>query len=173
MMKPDSEHTGESPSDRPSKSRLKRDAQDLQDLGSGLLRLSADQLARLDLPTELLEAVRLGQSLKQDGSLKRQRKYIGKLLRQVDAAPIRAKLDELGEASAATVRALHRIEVWRDRLLAEGDSAIADLLAECPHGDRPKLRSLVETARAERLRAQSPRAARLLFKYLRELLVAE
>jgi ribosome-associated protein len=155
--------------ERPSKSSLKREAQSLQDLGSDLLTLSPDQLARMNLPSELFEALRQGQSLKQDGSLKRQRKYIGKLLRQVDAEPIRAKLEELTHVSAATTRSLHRIEVWRDRLLAEGDSAIAELLAECPEADRPKLRSLVETARTERLRSQPPRAARLLFKYLREL----
>ena len=159
----------ENGTERPSKSSLKREAQSLQDLGSDLLALSPDQLTRMELPGELYDALRQGQSLKQDGSLKRQRKYIGKLLRQVDAEPIRQKLEMLTQVSAATTRSLHRIEAWRDRLLADGDSAIASLLAQCPEADRPKLRSLVETARTERLRAQPPRAARLLFKYLREL----
>ena len=154
----------------PSKSQRKREAHALEELGTHLLQLPAEQLARLELPEELLAALRLGQTLRHDGSLKRQRKYIGKLLRQLDADPIQARLDELTASSVANTRALHRIEAWRDRLLAEGDPALGALLAEHPAGDRPKLRRLIEMAREERLRAQPPRAARLLFKYLRELI---
>jgi ribosome-associated protein len=169
----DREPAQESSSERPSKSQLKRDAQALQDLGTELLNLPAERLEQLELPAELLEAVLQGRKLRHDGSLKRQRKYIGKLIRQFDAEPIRARLEALTQVSAATTRALHQIEAWRDRLLNEGDTAIAALLAEHPAGDRPKIRSLIEAARTERARAQSPRAARLLFKYLRELLTAE
>lgn len=156
--------------ERPSKTRLKRESADLQDLGGALIGLSGDRLARLELPDELLQAVRAGQSLKQDGSLKRQRKYIGKLLRQSDAEAIRARLAEVLQPGVAATRALHEIEAWRDRILAEGDVAINDLMTADPSADRPKLRQLVEAARRERERGQPPRAARQLFKYLRDLL---
>jgi ribosome-associated protein len=173
MAKPEIEHPDDLGTERPSKSRLKRDAQGLQDLGSELLQLSEEQLGRLELPTELSEAIGLGRSLKDDGSLKRQRKYIGKLLRQVDSEPIRSRIEELTRASASATRALHQVEAWRERLLIEGDAAIGELMAEYPEADRPKLRGLIEAARTERLREQPPRAARLLFRYLRELLPSD
>jgi ribosome-associated protein len=158
---------------RPSKSQLKRDSTDLQDLGATLIGLSRDQLAKLDLPEELLQAVLAGQSLKHDGSLKRQRKFIGKLLRQTDPEPIRAGLAEFTRVSAAAARSLHRIEAWRDRILAEGDPAINELMVEHPQAERPKLRQLADAARRERERGEPPRSARLLFKYLRELFAVD
>jgi len=163
----------EEPEGRPSKTQRKRESAALQDLGGALVRLSREQLTRLDLPEDLYQAVVLGQSLKHDGSLKRQRKYIGKLLRKMAPEPIQAKLAEITRASAAATRSLHRIEGWRDRLLAEGDAAIHDLMAHYPHAERPKLRQLVETARLERDRGQLPKAARLLFRHLRELMEIE
>lgn len=156
----------------PSKSQLKRDSHALQDLGEALLALSEEQLERFDLPAELLEAVRLGQTITAHGGLRRQRKFIGKLLRQIDAEPIRAGLAALKHQDAAAVRLQHRCEAWRDRILAEGDSAVDEFLAERPEADRRKLRQLVRDGRRERDAALPPRAARLLFRYLREMLAA-
>lgn len=156
----------------PSKSQLKRDSQALQDLGEALLGLTAEQLGKLDLPAELLEAVRLGQTITAHGGLRRQRKFIGKLLRQIDAEPIRAGLAALQHQDASAVRLQHLCEAWRDRMLAEGDSAVDRFIAERPEADRQKLRQLLRDGRRERDAGQPPRAARLLFRYLREILGA-
>lgn len=154
----------------PSKSQLKRESSALQDLGEELLALSPQQLERLDLPPELLDAVRLGQSISAHGGLRRQRKFIGKLLRHLDAESIRAGLERLREGHADTVRLLHRVEAWRDRILEEGDPAVNAFLAEHPEADRQKLRQLARDGRREREAGQAPRAARLLFRYLRDTL---
>lgn len=156
----------------PSKSQLKRESQSLQELGEALLALSEVQLARLELPPELLEAVRIAQSITAHGGLRRQRKFIGKLLRQIDAEPIREGLAALKHQDAESVRLQHRCEDWRDRMLAEGDGAVDGFLAEHPQADRRKLRQLVRDGRKEREAAGPPRAARLLFRYLREVLSA-
>jgi ribosome-associated protein len=68
----------------PSKSQRTRDAQALQALGVQLVALSAAQLARLDLPEALHEAVVAAQRLRSHGARTRQMQYIGKLMRQLE-----------------------------------------------------------------------------------------
>ena len=65
---------------------------------------------------------------------------------------------------------MHRVEHWRERLLAEGDAALAGLLEEHPSADRQRLRQLVRNANEEKLRNKPPRAFRELFRELRALL---
>jgi ribosome-associated protein len=68
----------------PSKSQRKRDAHALQALGVQLVDLSAAQLARLDLPEALHEAVLAVQRMHSHGARTRQMQYIGKLMRQLE-----------------------------------------------------------------------------------------
>ena len=80
----------------PSKSQRKRDAHALQALGVQLVALSAAQLARLDLPETLHEAVLAVQRMRSHGARTRHMQYIGKLMRQLDPSVlsrIRAALD--------------------------------------------------------------------------------
>ena len=68
----------------PSKSQRKRDAHALQALGVQLVALSAAQLARLDLPEALHEAVVAAQRMRSHGARTRQMQYIGKVMRQLE-----------------------------------------------------------------------------------------
>jgi ribosome-associated protein len=68
----------------PSKSQRKRDAHALQTLGIQLVALSVVQLARLDLPETLHEAVVAAQRMRAHGARTRQMQYIGKLMRQLE-----------------------------------------------------------------------------------------
>ena len=68
----------------PSKTQRKRDAHALQALGVQLVALSAAQLARLDLPEILHEAVVAAQRMRAHGARTRQIQYIGKLMRQLE-----------------------------------------------------------------------------------------
>jgi len=68
----------------PSKSQRKRDAHALQTLGIQLVALSAAQLARLDLPETLHEAVLAAQRMRSHGARTRQLQYIGKVMRQLE-----------------------------------------------------------------------------------------
>jgi ribosome-associated protein len=65
---------------------------------------------------------------------------------------------------------LHRAEAWRERLIADGDAALTELLDEHPHADRQRLRQLARNAHEEKLRNKPPHAFRELFRELRELL---
>lgn len=159
---------------RPNKSQIKRDNAALEKLGEELIFLPKERLAKLDLPDALLEAIRLAQTIeKHHGAFKRQRKFIAKLLRDVDIGPIRGQLDGDSRQQAIAIHFTHQIERWRDRLLAGGDSEVNALMAEHPEADRQKLRQLLRDANREREAELAPRSARLLFKYLRELLAVD
>lgn len=154
----------------PSKSQLKRDALDLTDLGAALVALSSQQLAEIPLSDAVLAAVRETRGITAHGARKRQLKYLGKLLRQEEDAPIREALERVQGRHALSVAHHHQCERWRDRLLAEGDAALGALLDEYPHADRQRLRQLMRAAQAEQAQGKPPKSARELFRALRELI---
>ncbi|MGD8998815.1 MAG: ribosome biogenesis factor YjgA [Granulosicoccaceae bacterium] len=159
--------------DRPSKSQRKRDMLALTALGEQLVDLPASTLARLPLDDRLRQAIRECQSINQRGGRKRQLKFIGKLMREADADAIRDTLEQLAAPHHESVRAFHRVEQWRDRLLDEGDPALGGLLDEHPDADRQLLRQLLRNARNQKLsEARQKQAARELFRYLRDLLAS-
>lgn len=63
-------------------------------------------------------------------------------------------------------------ERWRTRLLAEGDAALNELVAEVPGVDRQHLRQLLRQARAEPPTDRSKRAARELLRAIRASLLS-
>jgi len=147
----------------------KRKAEALQELGEELIGLKPELLARFDLPDPLRDAILAAQRINSHGALRRQRQYVGKLMRKVEAAPIRDRLLEIRGEDAMTRARLHRAERWRDRLIAEGDTALTELLAEAPQADRVRLRTLTRDSQRERANDAAPRAQRELFRRLREL----
>lgn len=156
--------------ERPSKSERKRRSDDLQALGEALIELSDSELDALPLPEQLRDAVLLARRITAHGGLYRQKQYIGKLMRKIDAEPIRAALDAKRDRERVEALRFHRIEQWRDRLLAEGAEAVAQLKAEFPDIDSAAVAKLTERARKEQ--RQSPQkvtpAGRELFRLLRE-----
>ena len=131
-----------------SKSQKKREMDALQDLGKTLAGLSTDTLKTMPIPDELREAIREYKRLNAHGALRRQLQYICKLMRSVDAEPIEARLAVLRGESDQHTGWLHRLERWRDRLLAE-DKALDALLAEYPGLDVQTLRTHIRNARRE------------------------
>ena len=78
---------------RPSKSARKRAAHAAQKLGEELTRLKVAELEALKLPEELHDAILEAQRIRNTrGGIARQRQYIGKLMREIDLAPIEAAL---------------------------------------------------------------------------------
>ncbi|MGH8642379.1 MAG: ribosome biogenesis factor YjgA, partial [Burkholderiales bacterium] len=141
----------------------------LQKLGEELVKLSDEQLAAIGLPENLYDAVLEARRIGSFEARRRQMQYIGKLMRKVDAAPIRAALDAL-QAGPRRETALHkRADSWRERLLSEADS-IHELLSECPAADALQLRTLIRDTLNERAAGRPPRAFRTLYHTLRALL---
>ena len=153
--------------DGPSKSQKKREVEALQDLGAELVKLPDAQFKRIELPEELREAVAACRKITQNSALRRQRQYIGKLMRSIDPAPIQAQLDAFRGVSAAENAKLHQAEKWREKLIADND-ALTLFLNNYPDTDATHLRQLIRNARDEAARAKPPKAFREIFRVIRE-----
>jgi ribosome-associated protein len=154
----------------PSKSARKRAAHDAQHLGEALVRLRDAELDALQLPQVLSEAIRAARNITSRAAAARQRQYIGKLMRAVEVEPIRAALAAHSERAARESERFKRVSAWRERLIAEGPTALAELARWRPDLDRAQWARRVGAAQAERHRAAGAgAAARELFRALRAL----
>ena len=156
----------------PSKTKIKKQMHDLQDLGEELVNLSKEHLAEIDIPDNLRLAVREVKKIKSFGAIKRQMQYIGKLMRDVDPAPIQAKLSEWNGTSRQHIAWLHQVERWRERLLEEPD-ALTELLAAYPGADVQQLRTLIRNAIKEKELSKPPKNYREIFQILRDIVPEE
>ncbi len=157
----------------PSRSQRKRDAAELKDLGVELVRLSEADLAALPLSEKLRDAVELARRITAHGGAARQRQLIGKILRHTDVTAIRSAIEAQLLDRRILAREFHRIENWRNRVVADGEPAIEALLAAEPDLDPALLRRLADTARHEAALGRPPAASRELFRWLREALAAD
>jgi ribosome-associated protein len=155
--------------DRPSKTQRKRAMHELQSLGERLVQLNAEQLASLDLPEQLRDAVDEARRIKAHEARRRQMQYIGRLMRNLDAGAIRGQLAVWDGHSRSHAALEHEIAAWRERLL-EDEAALADLTARHPAIDTQRLRTLLRHARADRDAGRPARHYRELFRELRHAL---
>lgn len=110
---------------KPSKSDRKRKLQALQQLGEKLIDLNDDVLDGLDLGERLTDAIQDARHMKSREALRRHKQYIGKLMRDVDPAPIHAVLDRLRADDRREKRIFANAERWRDRLISERDDSLS------------------------------------------------
>ena len=150
------------------KVKLKRDAEELKQLGAEMVELGKNALDKLPLDQDLRDAIELAQKIKKEGR-RRQLQLIGKMLRQRDVEPIRQALDKLKNRHNQQVALFHKLEQIRDRLIEQGDDAVPEVLNLWPDADRQQLRSLIRNAQKEKEANKPPKSARLIFQYLREL----
>jgi ribosome-associated protein len=80
---------------KPSKSARKREYLALQKLGEELISLKESDLANLPLDENLLDAVLEARQIKAHGAMRRQKQYIGKLMRHIDPEPLRIEMAKL------------------------------------------------------------------------------
>ncbi len=150
-----------------SKSQIKREAESFVDLAKKIAALSKDQFEAMPMPEQLRRAIVEVRKLSKGGAIKRQFKYIGKILRDLDTELVKQGLErQLDKDRAASAR-LHILEQWRDKLVAGGDVALGEFLNEFPQADRQQLRQLQRKAKQEFEQEKPPVAARKIFQYLR------
>lgn len=157
--------------ERPSKSQRKRDMEALQELGARLVELNAGQLAQAALPERLHEAIVEAQRIRDFEGRRRQLQYIGKLMREVDPAPIRAQLEQWHGKAREQTALQHLAERWRERLL-DDDDALALFANAYPRGDLQRLRSLVASIKHDQSVGRPLRNYRELFRAVRDIVVA-
>ena len=176
----------------PSRSEKKRQSLALQNMGEELTRLGPQEVKNLDLPADLREALQLYARIGDHEGRRRQMQFIGRVMREIDPAPIRAMLDARREVSAAATAALHQAEQWRDRLLTADQGELAGLVetlltaralpeqdTEVPEGagkaalpSQEELLTMTLAARKEAAENTSPQARRALFRAIHGMLKA-
>ena len=167
----------------PSRTELKRESTELQELGTQLLTLRADLMADLPLTDKLKDALAEAKRITNFEGKRRQMQFIGKQMRLQDPEVLQAVRDALEIqrlGSAKDTQALHLAEAWRDRLIAD-DTAVGEWIAQYPQTDTQQLRALVRQARkdavpvsnaavSQGLAPRQSRAYRELFKLVRSIL---
>ena len=133
---------------RPSKTQLKQQMHELQELGHALTTLPAERLRALGLPERLSEAIDEFKRTRSHEGRRRQLQFIGKLMRGIDAEPLRGAVaaDRLEPARQALE--LHEAERWRAELV-QGDAALTRWSSAHPDSDLSRLQTLVQAARRE------------------------
>lgn len=159
---------------RPSKTRLKQQAHDLQKLGAELAELPASRLAALDMPEGLRNALDELRRTKSHEGKRRQLQYVGKQMRFADEAPLREAVAAFKLGSAKDTLRLHDTERWRDEMVAN-DEAVTRWAQAFPGSDLQQLRSLVRAARTDAAAApekRNGRGYRALFQFIKPHLAA-
>ena len=154
----------------PSKSEIKRQMLALQALGEDLTRLNDKQLAQLPIHDErLLAAIRETRNIRSKNALKRHLQFVGKLMREVDPAPVEAALESMRRPARQQKETFHQLEQLREEVLSAGVHGAELVIKRWPEADRQQLRQLILQHQREIHRNKPPAASRKLFRYLREL----
>ena len=150
-----------------SKTQVKKEMTDLQKVGMELVDLSVSQIEQLLLSENLKAAILEAKRITSREAKRRQMQYVGRLMLDADAAPIRAQLEAITGSNAQATAAHRRLEAWREKLLAD-DSALTDFAAAFPGSDLQALRTLIRNVRKEKTEGKPPRAYRDLFRLIKE-----
>ena len=172
-QRPDPEPTDAYVFEKPSKTRLKAQAHDLQTLGEALVALPPSRLKDVPMPEGLRDAIAQYRRTKSFEGQRRQLQFIGKQMRFADEAPLRDAVDAFKLGSAKDTLALHEAERWRDELGAN-DEALTRWAADFPGSDLQRLRSLVRAARKDAAVApeqRNGRGYRELFQFVKPWLI--
>ena len=155
----------------PTKTELKRRAHAIQDLADRLITAPAEVVSRIDLPDKLSDAVALARRIPGGGALVRQRQFVAKLMRGLDLGPVQAALDADAGAARLEAARFRRAERWRDRLIVDGEAALAEFVGEFSV-DREPFARLVSAAVSERRSGKPAGAGRRLFRRVQDVLAA-
>lgn len=156
---------------RPNKTRIKKEIAAIFAMAEEISALAPAHIAEFELLENIEKALCDAGKMGRNAAKKRLLKYITGQMRELDVDAIREKLARLKNRSAHGVREHHQAERWRDQLLGEaGNAALTQLVSEFPEADTQHLRQLQRNALKEAKEAKPPKSARLLYKYLKQLI---
>jgi ribosome-associated protein len=151
-----------------SKTKLKAEADAQQELGVRLTELPKDRLLKLNLPEDVVTAVLDTKKITANGAIRRHRQYLGRLMREIDTAPITEQLARWEGKHTAENAYFHGLERWRDRLINDAN-ALSEFMTLHPTTDSQQLRTLIRNAQKEQAAAKPPKSSREIFRILREI----
>lgn len=141
----------------------------MQRLGEQLIGLG-DELDNLALPERLHEAILEARSMKSREASRRQKQYIGKLMRDVDPAPIEALLDRLRADDRRDKRIFANAERWRERMILDRNEAL-DAFAAATGAPHPELASLLDDLERVQNDRQERAIRKRIFRAIHAVLV--
>ncbi len=155
--------------DLKSKTALKNEAKDVHAFGKILVSLSAKQISQIKLPESVHEAIREFKKLKKNSAKNRQSLYLAKLLRAIDISEAQQFVAHLKFESQTEIRKFHKIEDWRNKLLAD-ISNLTDFVNLSPAIDIQKLRKLILNSQKEIKKGSSNKFQKELFQLIKDIL---
>ncbi len=132
-----------------SKTQIKKEAEDLQELGMELLKLPIQRLKHMALPDDLLNALIDSRSITSNVAGKRHRQFIGALMRDVDPEPIRQALLQSHADLPLEPETGKETRVWVDRLLSGDPAGLEEFIRMCPGLEHQRLRQLLRNIKKE------------------------
>ena len=158
------------PDAKPSKSERKREQQELQALGERLIGLPDELRRSLALDERLDAAINAVRGMRSHEAVRRQKQYIGKLMREVDAGPIRELLSGQDAGARRDKRLFALAEQWRERLIETPD-ALGEF-ADAVGGRNDVLERLLDQLARRPSERDERRLRRELFRAVHSALVA-
>lgn len=156
--------------DPSSRTQIKREMDELQKLGKDLIALPANEFSSIELPEELRKAILLAHTLKSNEAKRRHLQYIGKLMRSVEVEPIKTAIVKIKYRHSEFSTQFHKVEKWRDRLIAEGDDALQEFIHAYPKADRQQLRQLIRNAQKDKNNEKNTGGAKELFRAIQKVM---
>jgi ribosome-associated protein len=156
---------------KPSKSERKRTQTALQELGEHLINLQDEHLESLALDERLCDAIQNARRMKSNEAQRRQKQFIGKLMRDVDPEPINALLARLKADDLRVKRIFANAERWRDRLIADGQEGLQAFETETGQTSNELAHLLADLDRATSDRMETT-TRRSIFRQVHEILAA-
>lgn len=159
---------------RPNKTQIKKEIAAVFALSEQISELGQAQVAEFNLPDNIETALLDAGKMPKNAARKRLLKYITAQLRTLDLDAVKEKLARIKSKSAHAVREHHQAERWRDQLLADdANQQLTQFIAEFPEADIQHVRQLQRNAQKEAKQSKPPKSARLLYKYLKELIAEQ
>jgi len=152
-----------------SKTELKREAKNVHEFGKILASLTELQIAQIDLPENILDAIKDLKNIKKGSAKKRQSLYLAKLLREIDLSKAQDFVNQIKFESQAEIRRIHEAEDWRDKLISDV-SYLTNIIDKAQNVDIQRLRNLVINSQKEIKKQKSKKNQKELFNYLKEIL---
>jgi len=154
--------------ERPNKTLIKRELYALQALAKRIIELSPVHFDALPLSETMRDAFELARRIER-AALQRQIRYIAGRLHEEDIDTIELTMQRQNAPQKESVERLHRVEEWRDKLIAGDNALLTELVGKFEACDAQHLRQLIRNANKEAKNNKPPKSSRLIFKYLNEL----
>ncbi len=116
----------------------------------------------MDLPEKLFNALIDAQSIKSNVAGRRQRQFIGALMRAVDPEPIHQALLQINAGLPMESKTTKKAKKWTDRLLTGNPAVIEELVSEYPELERQKLRQLLRNINKEKTNSKPSKSLKTL-----------